>query len=162
MQYNITVPVFCYLGAVMTENVKLSTARELAAAGSVRETVLVGQRGGYAVLFKVGMGERALATKQGDTRLFGGVDAAARVLREIGIARYHVDATGLAEGDLLSRRRARPDRGEALRRTHRNAAFVADLVERAEAGRKDPVRLSSAEVNERMRALREPHQARRA
>lgn len=136
----------------MPQTVKLATARELAAAGSVRDTVLVGQRGGYAVLFKVGMGERALATKEGLPRLFAGVDAAARVLRKIGIARYQVDASSLAEGDLI--RRHRPDRAAALKRTHEDAAYVDFLQKRAAAGRQDPVRYTHEEANDRMRMLR--------
>ena len=136
----------------MSESVQLATARELAATGSVRDTVLVGQRDGYSVLFKVGAGERALATKVGSVRLFSGVDAAARVLRDIGIARYRVDASELMEGDLVRRRR--PDRAAALRRTHENAAYLEFLQERAQVGRQDPVRYTDEQVNERMQALR--------
>lgn len=136
----------------MPQTVKLATARELAAAGSVRDTLLVGQRGGYAVLFKVGQGKRTLATKEGSPRLFSGVDAAARVLRDIGIARYQVDATGLAEGDVTRRRR--PDRAAALRQTHEDAAYLVFLQERAEAGRRDPVRYTDNQVNDRMREIR--------
>lgn len=134
--------------------IQLATARELAAAGSIRETVLIGQVGGYSVRFKVGMGERVLATKRGEPRLFGGVDVAARVLRGIGIARFEVDASRVAEDDLLTRRRTRPDRREALRKAHRDAAYLEDLEGRAESGRKDPVRLSHEQVNESMLALR--------
>lgn len=136
----------------MPESVQLATARELTAAGSVRDTVVLGQRGGYSVLFKVGTGERTLATKLGSVRLFSGVDAAARVLRDIGIARYRVDASGLTQGDPARRRR--PDRAAALKRTHENAAYLEFLQERAAAGRQDPVRYTSEEVNDRMRALR--------
>ncbi|MFT4247035.1 MAG: hypothetical protein QM581_03220 [Pseudomonas sp.] len=104
----------------MPQTVKLATARELAAAGSIRDTLLVGQRGGYAVLLKLGGGERALATRDGSLRLFSGLDAAARVLRDLGIDRYQVDATGLAEDDPV--RRKRPDRAAALKEVHQAAA----------------------------------------
>lgn len=135
----------------MLETVKLATARELAAAGSVRDTVLVGQRGGYAVLLKVGMAERTLATKEGTPRIFGALDAAARVLREeLGIARYHVDATGFTARDV---QRRRPDRAAALKRTHEDAAYLAFLEERAEAGRRDPVRYTSEEAEVQMAAF---------
>lgn len=134
----------------MPQTVKLATARELAAAGSVRDTVLVGQRDGYAVLFKLGAGERVLATKEGSTRLFSGVDAAARVLRELGIARFQVDATGLTEGDPGRRR---PDRSAALRRTHHDAAYLAFLQERAELGRRDQARHSSEDVEAALEAI---------
>lgn len=136
----------------MSDPVQLATARELAAAGSVRDTLLVGQRGGYAVRFKIGAGERTLVTKSGSPRLFTGIDAAARVLGGLGIARYRVDSSGLAEEDLPRRRR--PDRAVALKRTHENAAYLEFLQQRAEAGRRDTVRYTDEQVNERMRTLR--------
>ncbi|WP_411832948.1 hypothetical protein [Pseudoxanthomonas mexicana] len=136
----------------MPQTVKLATARELAAAGSVRETLLIGQCGGYTVRFKVGTGERVLATKEGSQRLFTGIDAAARVLRDIGIARYQVDASGLSPN--VANPRRRPDRAAALRQTHEDAAYLAFLQGRAEAGRRDPVRYTDEQVNERMKALR--------
>jgi len=138
----------------MANTVKLATARELAAAGSVRDTILVGQDGGYAVLLKIGMQERTLATKEGAPRLFSGLDAAARVLREqLGIAHYHVDASGFAIGEAIRRRR--PDRAAALKQTHADAAYLSHLQERADAGRRDPVRFTNDQVREKVRALRE-------
>ena len=86
------------------------------------------------VLFKVGdVQQGALAPKEGSPRLFAGVDAAARVLRGIGITRYQVDASALTDGDLLRQRR--PDRAAALKQTQDDAAYLAFFVERADAGR---------------------------
>ncbi len=136
----------------MHQTVQLATAKELVSTGSVLDTVLLGQSGGYSVLFKLGGSERALATKTGLLRLFTGVDAAARVLRSIGIARYVVDASALDETGVTRRRR--PDRTAALKQTHHDAAYMAFLQERAAAGRRDDVRYSHDAVNERMRKLR--------
>ncbi|MET7140100.1 hypothetical protein M3S04_03950 [Xanthomonas sp. PPL139] len=138
----------------MSNTVKLATARELAAAGSVRDTVLVGKEGGYVVLFKIGMQERTLATKDGAPRLFSGLDAAVRVLRgQLGIAHYHVDASGFAIGEATRRRR--PDRAAALKRTYADAAYLSHLQERADAGRRDPVRFTNDQAREKVRLLRE-------
>ncbi len=142
----------------MSQTVQLATARELASTGSVRDTLLVGQRGGYAVLFKIGVGQqRALVTKEGAPRLFAGIDAADSVLRDIGITRYKVDASGLAEDGVMRRRR--PDRAAALKQTHDAAAYLTFLVERADAGRRDPVRHSSEDVEAEMEAILAEHGA---
>ena len=107
----------------MAATVKLSTARELVEAGSVRHASIIGQAGGYAVLLRVGMQERALSTKGGTPRLFAGLDAAARVLRDaLGVARFDVDASGYSAADA---RRRRPDRSAALRELHAAAEHDA-------------------------------------
>lgn len=144
----------------MAQTVQLATARELAAAGTVRDTWLVGQVGGYAVMFKLGTGERALATKTGTMRLFAGLDAAVRLLRnELGINQYHVDASGYLD-DPGSRRR-RPDRTAALQQAHQDAAYTEFLREGTERALQDnrPA-LSSTDAAKRMDAVKEKHQAR--
>ncbi|CEE16381.1 hypothetical protein [Xanthomonas citri] len=109
----------------MPDTIKLDTARELAVAGSIRDAVLLGQRGGFLIIFRMGMSKRVLATKYGVPRLFSGLDAAAKVLREISIIRFQVDASGLIKDD--STRRRRPDRSAALKQAHQAAAEVASL-----------------------------------
>lgn len=114
----------------MTATVKLATARELVQAGSVRHAALLGQRGGYAIVLRVGLADRVLATKLGAPRLFAQLDRAARLLRdELGIARFEVDAVGYAPGNLVRR----PDRTAALRLQAEDAAYATFLRERAEA-----------------------------
>lgn len=108
----------------MGTTVKLSTARELVEAGSVRGASIIGQAGGYAVVLRVGKQEKALAAKAGHPRLFAGLDAAARVLHEgLGVARFDVDASGYSASDVLRRRR--PDRAVALRELHAAAEHDA-------------------------------------
>ncbi len=144
----------------MAQTVQLATARELAAAGSVRDTVLVGQPGGYAVMFKVGMAERALATKAGATRLFAGLDAAVRVLRnELGISHYQVDASGYSDDP--ENRRRRPDRTAALKRAREDAAYTEFLRQGIQEARADPrPALSSEEAARHMDLIKVSLQAR--
>lgn len=100
-------------GPNMNATVKLATARELACAGSVRQATLRGQQGGYAIVLRVGMVNKTLATKAGVPRLFAQLDRAARLLRDdLGLGRFEVDATGYAPGNVTRRR---PDRTEVLR-----------------------------------------------
>lgn len=143
----------------MVTTVQLATARELAAAGSVQDTVLVGKTGGYAVLFKLGIGERALATKAGATRLFSGLDAAVRVLRrELGITHYQVDTSGYFEREVP---RTRPDRAEALKQNHEDAAYTEFLRrETARALADTRPSLSSEEAEAHMYAIKAKHLAR--
>jgi len=144
--------------AGMLKTVQLATARELAAAGSVFDTLLVGQAGGYAVMFKLGIGERALATKAGATRLFAGLDAAVRVLRrELGINRYRVDASGFSERE---EPRRRPDRTAALKQSHEDAAYAEFLREGAAKALADTrAPLSSADAKAHMNDIKARHLA---
>ena len=122
-----------------TATVKLATLRELVDAGTVRRVTLVGQTGGFAVIARYGMQERALATKTGAPRLFASIDSAARELRTVGIAAFEVDAANFAPSDLLRRRR--PDRAEAMKAMHRAAehdAWFRREVETALAEANDP------------------------
>ncbi|MDZ4116952.1 MAG: hypothetical protein U1C54_13185, partial [Xanthomonadaceae bacterium] len=63
---------------------------------------MLGQHGGYAIVLRVGMSDRVLATKSGAPRLFAQLDRAARLLRdELGIARFAVDAANYAPGNVV-------------------------------------------------------------
>jgi hypothetical protein len=147
----------------MGGTVRIGTARELVEAGSLRQAAIVGQAGGYAVLLRVGAQERALATKNGEPRLFAGIDAAARLLRDqLGVARFEVDATHFSPTDLLRRRR--PDRAKAMRELYDAAEhdrWFRGEVEQALAEADDPatewvdndqVKAQSAEHRARWRA----------
>lgn len=83
------------------ETVKMAVARALVAAGSVRAASVVGQPGGWAVVLRVGVAERVLEARSGQVRLFVTLDAAARLLRELGIVRFDVDAANYSPAGLL-------------------------------------------------------------
>lgn len=99
--------------------IKLNTLRELAAAGAVRATSIIGQKGGYAVVAKLGLQERPLATQRGAVRMFGTVDAALRVLRDVGITCAQVD-TEHYQADRL-----RPARKDVSQRAEQAAQALA-------------------------------------
>lgn len=69
---------------------------------------------------RYGMTERALATSRGGLRLFT-LDAAGKFLRDLGLPRFEVDATGFEPGRM---RPARPDRATALSRTRRQPKLL--------------------------------------
>lgn len=102
----------------MADTVKMATARELVDAGAVRHATLLGQKGGYAILLRIGMKDQLLATKEGSPRLFVQLHAAAKLLRdELGVARFDVDATHYAPGDVTRK----SPRVSALRRSEQEA-----------------------------------------
>lgn len=80
------------------QTMKLQIARALVGAGSVRSAALVGQPGGWAVVLRVGVVDHALETKRGGVRLFRSMEAARRTLGALGVQRFDVDASQLAEG----------------------------------------------------------------
>ena len=99
------------------------TLRELVIGGFVTSATVVGQRGGYGVSIRQGTTESFLSTSRGEARLFT-LETAARFLRQIGIARFEVDASNYEPGRI---RKPRPDRAEALRKT-RTTPRQATLV----------------------------------
>lgn len=138
---------------IMVSTIKLATARELANADGVRETTLIAEQGGYTITFALENSARALATKDGTPRLFSGVEAAARVLAQLGITRYRVDASATAGA--VQSRRERPDRAAALKRVHEDAAYLDQIREAVSQSRADTrPPLSSAEAATQMDALK--------
>jgi len=90
----------------MLRPIKLESLRELVAAGSVKSATILGQKGGYAVMARVGTQQRPLGTKLGDVRMFGSADTAVKVMRELGLSLFNLDVSNYEEGRL---RAARPD-----------------------------------------------------
>jgi hypothetical protein len=97
----------------MIQPIKEPILRELVEANSIQTACVVGQKGGYAIRVSYGLAERTLLNTRGDVRLFS-LENAANFLREIGLPKFEVDASGYKPGRL---RAARPDRADALRRT---------------------------------------------
>ncbi len=94
-----------------------TTLTHLVEAGAVRGAHILGQRGGWAVLVKYGMQERPLAaTRSGQVRIFRKFETLVGYLRDIGIARYEVNAADYDPAALKPAKR--PDRAEAMRHAH--------------------------------------------
>ena len=105
------------------KTVKLATLRELVEAGSVRSAAIIGLSGGYAAQLRYGMSDRALAARTGEVRIFSKIDAAAKILRGLGVVKAELDTSGYTPDSVLSKRR--PDRSQALKNAHRAAATQA-------------------------------------
>jgi len=74
--------------------VSLKTLKELSSAGAVRAAQAVGTQGGFAVQFTYGLTTKTLQAKRGHPRIFRTLDAAAKTVRGIGVARLEADLAG--------------------------------------------------------------------
>ena len=75
----------------------LTTLRELAEAGAVREVQLVAEGSRWYVLIRSGMHDRVLLAERGHRREFSTVEVAIRLLRSVGLARVLVDSAQLCD-----------------------------------------------------------------
>lgn len=76
----------------MSTGIQLPGLRELARAGALREILLVRARSGFAIVARVGLGERTLMTQRGEVRVFRTADAALALIKdELGLGRATVD-----------------------------------------------------------------------
>lgn len=105
---------------VMTrETIDHTTLRHLVEAGAVRGADVIGQPGGWGVVVKYGMTERALAVRRGKVRVFRRFESLVAYLKTLGLSRYTVDASNYAS--VMATPAARPDSAERLKRAHEAA-----------------------------------------
>lgn len=75
------------------ETITHPTLIQLVASGAVRVVVAVGQPGGWSLLVRYGLAERALAAQRSkQVRVFRKLDTLQAYLEEIGVRRFEVDA----------------------------------------------------------------------
>jgi hypothetical protein len=106
-----------------TETIDHTTLVKLAEAGVVRSAHVVGQQGGWGILVKYGMTERALAAQRShQIRIFRKLETLVDYLKGIGIPRFEVDAANY--DPLNGAGNKRPDRAAALKDAHAAAAYT--------------------------------------
>ncbi|MFS8145858.1 hypothetical protein ATY78_05300 [Rhizobium sp. R635] len=137
------------------ETIDHSTLSRLVEAGAVDAAHVVGKAGGWSVVIRYGKAERPLAAQRSrQVRVFKRIDTLVSYLKDVGIAQFDVDA-----GDYMPETAARPDRAEALRRTHEAAEYdkwFRDQVEEAIREADDPntVWINAEDAEERMDKIR--------
>jgi hypothetical protein len=104
-----------------TETIDHRTVAQAVRVGAVRGAHIVGQPGGWGVVFHYGQATPVLAAKRGEVRTFARLETLVGYLKELGIAQFEVDATGY-DPDKTSRPRMRADAAERLRHAHAAAA----------------------------------------
>ena len=106
-----------------TETIDHTTLSRLAEAGAVRSAHIIGQAGGWGILVKYGMTERALAAQRShQVRIFRKFETLVAYLKGVGIARFEVDAVNY-DAASMKLTRVRPDSSAAMTRAHEAAAY---------------------------------------
>ena len=113
--------------------------KNLAGAHALNGAVVFGQPGGFAVLVRYGVNERAVAAQRSRRmRIWRNLNTAAAYVRdELGIARFEIDMT---DHDPAAVERKRPDTAERQRHIHEAAthdAWFRGEVQKALDGIKD-------------------------
>lgn len=101
--------------AINSSTIDHTTLTHLVEAGAVRGADVIGQPGGWSVIIKYGMTERALAARRGAIRSFKKFETLVGYLKGIGIAEYRVNA---ANYDPASLKEHRPDAAARMRHVH--------------------------------------------
>lgn len=104
-----------------TETIDHRTVAQAVRAGAVRGAHIVGQAGGWGVVFHYGQTTPVLAAKRGEVRTFARLETLVGYLKDLGIPKFEVDASGY-EPEKTSRPRMRADAAERLRHAHQAAA----------------------------------------
>jgi hypothetical protein len=92
--------------AITLDTIDHVTLSRLVEANAVSGASIIGQPGGWGIVIKYGMTERALAAKRGSIRIFRKFETLVSYLKAIGVVKYQVDATGFDPAALKSTRRS--------------------------------------------------------
>lgn len=121
-----------------TQTIDHTTLSRLAEAGAVRSAHIVGQAGGWGILVKYGMTERALAAQRSQqVRIFRKFETLVTYLKGVGIVRFEVDAVNY-DAASLKLTRTRPDSSEAMRKAHEAAAYDKWFRDKVQEALDDP------------------------
>lgn len=119
--------------AISPDTIDHNTLAHLVEAGAVRGADVIGQAGGWGVIIKYGMTERALAAQRGAVRNFKKFETLVSYLKGIGIAEYHVNAVNF-DPDSLKTHPSRPDATERMKIAHQAAAYNKWFLEQVDKG----------------------------
>ena len=99
----------------MTSNtIDQTTLEHMVEAGVIHGADVIGQPGGWGVVVRYGVTERALAARRGAVRTFRKFETLVGYLKGLGISRYHVNADNF-DAEALKATRVRPDSAERMR-----------------------------------------------
>lgn len=122
-----------------THTIDTAMAKRMVEASAIRGASIIGQPGGWSVVLKLGLQERALGAQRSDTpRTWRSLDRAVAYLKnELHIARFDLlDATHHAEGAPLAGK-SRADASERLRLAHEAAGYDQWFRAQVELGIKE-------------------------
>jgi len=121
----------------MTQSIKLENLRDLVNMGAVKTATILGQKGGYAVLAKLGTQDRILANKVGEVKMFATTDTAVRELTRLGLSSFLLDTSGYEAGLLRAPRKDVSARAKAAKQALAYDQWVREQVDEALAEEKN-------------------------
>ncbi|MGQ0710753.1 MAG: antitoxin PaaA2 family protein [Rhodoferax sp.] len=114
-----------------------ATLARLVGEGAVRGADVIGHGGGWGVVVKYGMSERALAARRGAVRTFRKFETLVAYLKGLGISQYNVNATDF-DPETIKASRVRPDASERLRSAFEAKAHADWVGEKVAESLADP------------------------
>jgi len=126
--------------AITLDTIDHVTLTRLVEADAVSDASIIGQPGGWGIVIKYGITERALAAKRGSIRIFRKFETLVGYLKKIGLVKYQVDATGFDPTALKSARRSEVASAR-MKATHEAAAYdkwFCEQVAQAQIEADDP------------------------
>ena len=146
--------------ATTRETIDHVTLSRLVEANAVNGANIIGQPGGWGVVIKCGMTERALAAKRGSVRIFRKFETLVGYLKGIGVAKYQVDATGFDPVALKITHRGEVA-SNRMKAAHEAAAYDKWFREQVQEAIDDPrPSIPNAEVKKHFAAKRKELQKR--
>ncbi len=106
------------------------TLERLVEAGAVRGADVIGHPGGWGVVVKYGMTERALAARRGAVRTFRKLETLVGYLKAVGISQFQVNAADF-DAAALKTSRVRPDSAERMRSAFEASAHTKWIQQKA-------------------------------
>ncbi|MBC7858819.1 MAG: hypothetical protein H7Z39_08565 [Burkholderiaceae bacterium] len=123
--------------AITAETIDHVTLERLVEAGAVRGAEVIGHPGGWGVIIKYGMTERALAARRGAVRTFRKFETLVGYLKDVGIFDYHVNAANF-DPAAMKTTRVRPDASERMRSAFEAKAQTDWMREKVAKSLADP------------------------
>lgn len=106
---------------MLADTIDHSTLIQLVAAGDVRDAHVITRLDGFIIEVAYGKRNRVLkAQRSGQARRFRKMETLMTYLKEIGISKFDVDMVSVSPGEMKTK--GRPDRSEAMRKTHAASA----------------------------------------
>ena len=132
--------------AITADTIDHTTLERLVEAGVVRGADVIGHPGGWGVVVKYGMTERALAARRGAVRTFRKFETLVGYLKSVGISQYNVNAADF-DAESLKTTRVRPDSSERMRSAFEAKAHADWMQQKVAESLADPApNVSHAQV----------------
>lgn len=132
--------------AIAVDTIDHTTLARLVEAGAVRGADVIGHPGGWGVVVKCGMTQRALAARRGAVRTFRKFETLVGYLKGVGISQYNVNAADF-DAESLKTSRVRPDSSARMRSAFEAKAHADWMQRKVEESLADPApNISHAQV----------------